>query len=325
MAENLQKRKIKKSQISHCDRFGFILPTVEVDVCSSYHITFERRLVNSNLDQVIEKFVNLVREYPIEKAQNDLFGDIGDINNAECYNMTSDVLSEALNMVRNFRESCCRVRAPIQRWNVEVSKLANDSNYLNQKLREQYPEFQELYYVCRRDIRDQAFFLARTKFHKNMATHEDMMNTLGCIIDICDRLKEEIEGSVVFVNHSDRMTGILSRLFEYIRFITLKADFKCNREAQLNSNYRCYDGPHRRIKVFYKNVVEEMNIQPNADEILLNASKLLFTLNKVDRNIQVISGVLEEAYKSSLFPVQQWINGYIEKKQASLIEVADEE
>lgn len=325
MTKNGHKKRIKIHRITHLDKFGNELLIRKINVCKTYNVYSQRNILSVDMDKVIEKFVLLTKLFPPETAQYERSSQIGDISVLECREITRDLLKAALGMVWSFNADCFQLRISIKKWNIEASKLAYECNKLNVQIQEYHGILEELPYACKKHIREQGFFLARTKFYNNMAKHGDMLQRLRSFMDTSNRVKDEINSAIVYVDHSDRMTGLLSRVYEYIRRITIKEDIKCNIEALFNPNYECCDSLHRKIMLEYKYVVDEMEIAPNADELSLNATKFLQRFRQIDKSNEIALDILESDYRDRLFPVQKWINGYIKKREAPLVEVNDPE
>lgn len=314
----MQKRKISKSKIVHQDRFGNALLVDKVTVCNTLDFLSARPELALEFAKLKKKFQLLVKVFPLKKSQDNRFFQLGSIGIPSCNRMTQEVLDAVLSIVQQVRQICLELRDKFKGWKEELAELLSETRIYFAQVESYLDDFHLLYKVCKSIIRQQGFFLARTKFHTNMARHGELMQKQSKLKDVCAKLKADVYLTLDVVQAVERLSGLLAMIHGYICGITAKEDLKCNVETMFNSKHLCAEHAHFKIKMAYQHVVKEMNTPPNASEILVNATAIVRELKNLDEQYALADEVLDEDYRECLFRVQKWIHEYIVEHEEEL-------
>lgn len=321
MSETLDIPEVYMDEIVHLDRLGNELLKKPLEVSSTFRIfsnNHDYPELTTQLEEVKEKFVLLTRVFPLRTNPEEKFYQQGVSDAPGCFKMTRDVFKAVQELILKYRDACELLHKRLAQWLIEVPDLVSRSQEFLKRMEKHHHDFQHLYSVCKQDIKHEGFFLARTKFHTSMARHGELLDELYFNRDAVAVLQARIQRVSYLVHHADRLSGFLTLIHLYLVAITAKDDIKCAIEKVYDTGHLCGAHPHNKIKREYHGLVAELNTPPNVSAFLQSSTGFLRDLGEVEKQCKYAHGLLQADYVSSLFRVQKWINGYIEKRENAL-------
>lgn len=320
MTHRLKKQHIDQDDIRHLNRSGNFLFRNPVHVTSSIHVFSNNQdypELLTQLEEVKKQFVLVTKVFPVQQKTPENYH-LQNTSVPVCYKMTSEIFRLALGLIDKYRDACQLLEKRVAVWVPKVDELTKEIYAFLATVLQTHEEFEQLYDVCKGDIQREGFFLARTKFHKSMAKHGELMDRFCSLRDAAAELREKLENAAYLVQYADRLSGFLTVMHLYLLHITAKDDIRCEIEKIYNSGYLCASHEHNKIKKEYHKLIGEINAAPNVSCFLQKSAELFQNVRYIEQQTECTHVLLHEDYVNLLFRVQKWIHGYITKRESAL-------